>query len=364
MNKWFKSVLAGLLVAALAYILYHKLVPAGRIGFYSANYIVQVVADSRQNNKGPVKDITGDFPVIIKERIRNLGLIPKIKLPGKNLLDITVTHVRDTLLLTQTITQINKIEFREVYTLDDIPGFFAAADKATADLFPGEDKSIYTFLSPVIAAEKAGVSKFPAAIGAANKKDTAMLSRILQRPVLLQSLPADLQFRYGILTDESKLRNNPGDVRLYAIRMKDETGIIQNDDIENSSMDFTEYRGQPSIFIRFNKNGRQKWERITGENVGRYIAIILDGIVVTAPVVHNPIHSSYVRLNTSFTPEQAKKFSEQLTMELLPANLRIIKSEILSENAGNRLTRILISLVAFVITSGLALLVFNSLKNR
>jgi preprotein translocase subunit SecD len=366
MNKWSKSILAGLIIATLIYTLYYKLAPGKHKGQYKVHYLIEAIPDTQQNKK-EAKEITGDIPLIVKQRIRNLGYIPKIKVPDNNRLDITVAHVRDTLLLSQTIMQSNRIEFREVYTLDDIPGFFEAADKATHKLpLPGngEEKSIYTFLSPMIAIERAGVSKFPSAIGAVNKKDTAILSRILREPVLLQALPADLQFRYGILTDEGKLRNTPDDVRLYAIKTKDENEMIRNDDIENAALDYREYTGQPAIFIRLNKNGRQKWEHITNENVGKYIAIILDGIVVTAPVVNNPIHSSDIRLNTRFTLDQAQKFSEQLTTGLLSVNLKIVKSEIASENSENGWTRILISFIAFAITAGLTMLVFNSLKNR
>jgi preprotein translocase subunit SecD len=91
---------------------------------------------------------------------------------------------------------------------------------------------------------------------------------------------------------------------------------------------------------------------------------MLDGMVLTAPIVNNPIHSSDVKMHTGLNPDQARTFSEQLTMGLLPGHLNIIQSETVSENRENGWSRLAISLVAFVITTALAMLVFNSLKNR
>jgi hypothetical protein len=307
-----------------------------------------------------MKDILGETPSIIKQRIKGLGYSSIINMHRDNSLDIIVNDVRDTLLLLQTITRNNKIEFREIYTLDELPNFFTTADMAMDRLISmkGQSPGIYSIISPLIADETKTNLKFPAAIGAINKKDTAVLSQVLRLPILLNSLPADLRFYYGILTDESKLRNNPDDLYLYAIRTKEEEATLENNDIERATVYY------PDIAFEFNTNGAAKWARMTRQNTGRYIAIILDGSVIIAPAVYGPIEGGKTTMHTNFTPDEANNLAAQLRTGILPSDLIITRKEISGEPAGRVLNRALVVLIAFILFSVTSFFTFNALKNR
>jgi SecD/SecF fusion protein len=329
---------------------------------------VHYVLGSRQGQsiKG---DILGDIPAIIKKRINDLGYTSILRIIKDNRLDILVENVHDTFSLRHAILQNTtnqRIEFREVYTLDELPSLFPAADKASGKILVSakrEEESIYSIISPLAPDEIDGKNVFPPALGSVNKKDTVILNRILHQAEVLHALPADLQFYYGILSDENVIRNIPDDLYLYAIRTGDEKAIIQNEDIESAEMKYTS-NDQPGILLKLNDRGGSKWAHLINKNTGRYIAMILDGIVTSAPMIHNASTGRWVMLNGRFTIDEAMILAQQLN-EKLPANdLTIIKEEISSKSQSSRGSLVLILLLTFAVVAGLAFLLFNNLKNR
>ncbi|HEY6504485.1 MAG TPA: hypothetical protein VIZ28_10970, partial [Chitinophagaceae bacterium] len=301
----------------------------------------------------------------IKQRITDLGYNSVIKTRSNNRMEIKVDDVKDTLLVRQTITRNNKIEFMEVYTLDELPGLFETADMVTRRVSGNEDQSIYTVMSPLAPSETDARIEFPAAVGVVSKKDTAVLSHILRQPSLLKIFPADLRFCYGILTDDNIIQNIPDDLYLYAIRTRGQKARIQNNDIQNAFVRFNFDNGRPEVLFYLNKKGKAKWSGITKENIGRYLVITLDGVVITAPKIFAPDEGGRISLQARFTPDEANKLANQLKTGMLAADLAIIYADV---SGGDPVTgmprKILVAAVVFIIFTGLALFTFNSLKNK
>src|SRR5258706_2997753 len=202
MNNWLKSLLAGLVMAVIAFFLSGKILQRRKTELYTAHYIL----GSKPSAGMTPEEIGGELPAIIKRRINELGYESILRVKEDNRLDLLVKHVRDTSLIQKKIQCNRKIEFREVYTLDELPLFYKTADKVTDKLHPsrdGQDLSLYSLISPLVPDETTGHTRFPPAIGATNKKDTEILSNILRHPALLKSVPGDARFYYGILTEES-----------------------------------------------------------------------------------------------------------------------------------------------------------------
>jgi preprotein translocase subunit SecD len=365
MSTWLKAILAGMIVATIVFLVYGKLMPLSKKeGLHDVHYWLKATNETLPG-ESPAKDILGETPSIIKQRITDLGYTSFIRTQRNNNLDILVNNVSDTLLVRQTITRNNRIEFRELYTLDELPNLFTIADKVADKFFSGKGASpgIYSIISPLVSDDATGITKFPAALGAVDKNDTALLSRILQHVSVLQILPADLQFRYGVLTDEGKIRSRPNDLYLYALRTHGEKAGLQNMDIEQAVVYQNSDDGNPDIIFKFNTTGSVKWAAMTSKNIGRYLVIILDGIVITAMAVYSPVTGGITSLHTLFSPVEANNLAKQLKTGMLPADLVITRSEISGEPVAGIYKKLFIVLIAFLVTATAAFFILNTLKN-
>jgi hypothetical protein len=364
MNRWLKSIIAGLAMTGLVFLFYRKLLSRKQPVLYNVHYVLGIAPRTESGDRN--NQLPGELPALIKKKLNELGYISIIRVTKNNNLDILVENVNDTVLLGEVIlpgNKANKLEFREIYTLDELPSLFAAADKASAKVFDSAKKKedgIYSIISPLAPDEIDGRNIFRPALGLVNKKDTAILSRILHQDAVLHSIPPDLQFYYGTVTEASVIRNSPDDLYLYAIRTRFEKAVIQNDDIE--SAEIPDY--QPGIYLRLNKAGIRKWSDMVSKNMGRYVALILDDIVTDAPKIFDTRPESGVILNGSFTMAEATMLVDQLNLGLPANGLSIIKEDISSINTGGQINLILLLSLTFAITAGLVLLIINNLKNR
>jgi preprotein translocase subunit SecD len=352
-------------MTGLVFLFYKNAPGSNKQGIYKVHYIV---GSTQEISAGEA--MLEEIPTAIKKRINDLGYNSVIRILQNKRLDILVDNVTDTSLLRQAVvqnTKTRKIEFREVYTLDELPDLFPAADKVSGKILVAakrKEEGIYSIVSPLAPDEINGRNVFPAALGSVNKKDTVLLNLILNQPAVLQDLPADLQFHYGTLTDDNQILNTPDDLRLYGIKTRGQKALLQNTDIEKAEAEFDSYTGQPEIQIKFDNNGKAKWARMTNDNVDRYLAIILDDLVITAPRVNSPITGGRASLRGRFTREEAIALALQLEQGGLPAGLLIITEEIVSKSTSSRGNLILILSLTFVIATALGFLIFNSLKNR
>jgi len=364
MSIWIKAILSGAIIASFVFFLYDKIAASREPGLYDMHCIVEASLETQPGDIKSKKDILGETPAIIKQRITDLGYNSIVRSYSNNRMDIRIEGVKDTLLVRQTITRSSKIEFREIYTLNELPSLFATADRVTRNLLHNEDLSIYTFMSPLISSEKEGHVEYPAAIAAVNKKDTAVLSRILHHFIVVNVLPADLNFCYGILTDDNIIQNIPDDLYLYAIRTRGEKARLRNNDIEDAMVKNDFEFERPEILFLFTNKGKAKWASMTRENIGRYLVIILDETVIAAPRIYRTNEAGRARLQTRFSTEEAGKLANQLKTGMLAADLVIIQREVSGGTATAMLSKIIAAAIVFIIISCLAFFTFKTLKNR
>ncbi|MBC7948899.1 MAG: hypothetical protein H7Y42_13505 [Chitinophagaceae bacterium] len=365
MNIWIKTIVTATIIAALVWLLNDEIIPRStNAGRYAAHFIVEVSQASAANNRSG-NDVLGELPAIIKQRITELGYPSIVRTIGRTRVEVVVEEVRDTAELQRVILRNNKIEFMEVYTLDELPGFFNTADQVADKLFSdvGEGPGIYSIISPLVSSESKGGPVYPAAIGALNKKDTAVLSRILCQPALKSTLPADLQFHYGILTDDNILLNTPDDLYLYATRKRHEQPDLGNGDIQNARATLDFENDQPMLVCNFNSAGAEKLLLLTQQNINRYLAVLLDGTVLVAPRIYRPNSTGRTRLRTRFTTNEAGLLASQLRSGLLPVDLAIVTREISGGRRSHRMGKVVLPLIAFLVTGLLSFFIFKRLKN-
>jgi SecD/SecF fusion protein len=160
-------------------------------------------------------------------------------------------------------------------------------------------------------------------------EDTAGINRILG-PARKMGLFGDFDFLWMSKT-QPMMEDNVPLLPLIAIRnTSDGQPLLGGEYIVNARADFTVDSGEPMISISMNSEGSQIWSRLTRNEIGREIAITLDGNVLTAPRVQQEITGGRSQITGSFTPVEAGDLAAILRAGALPTPLRIVNEEVIA----------------------------------
>lgn len=181
-------------------------------------------------------------------------------------------------------------------------------------------------------------------VGTALSKDTAKVNRMLAQSQVKELLPKDLRLMWtvkAIADDELKYYTNDVEgaknslFQLVAIKSTsiDGRAPLEGDAI-TSARAATGQRGGYEIDMTMNNEGARVWARLTGDNIGRSIAIALDGMVYSFPNVNDKISGGRSQISGNFTPEEAKDLANILKSGKLPAPARIIEDIVVGPSLG------------------------------
>lgn len=126
-------------------------------------------------------------------------------------------------------------------------------------------------------------------------------------------------------------RKSSGRPAQYVVRKRVE---VAGDDLDNAQASFSQSTGEPIITFKFNTAGARKFAETTRENVGKPFAIVLDGKVLSAPVIREPILGGSGEISGSFTTESARDLAVLLRAGALPAPLKIIEQRTVGPDLG------------------------------
>ncbi len=169
--------------------------------------------------------------------------------------------------------------------------------------------------------------------GYAHYKDTAEVNRLLAMPEVKNALPRDLRLKWGVKAADF---DNSGQVfELYAIKSTERNGRAPLEgDVIVDAMDTYDQHGKPCVSMSMNTDGSRRWATLTKNNVGRNIAIVLDGYVYSAPNVQNEITGGNSQITGNFTPELTKDLANVLKSGKMPAPARIVQEDIVGPSLG------------------------------
>lgn len=105
-------------------------------------------------------------------------------------------------------------------------------------------------------------------------------------------------------------------------------------DLKSAQTVFDQNTGKPSVSIEFTEEGSKKFEEITGRNVGKPLAIVLDQDLVSAPVVNEKIAGGTAQISGSFTVEDANKLEVQLNAGALPIPVKLVEEKTVGATLG------------------------------
>ena len=142
-------------------------------------------------------------------------------------------------------------------------------------------------------------------------------------------LPSDVRFEWGI---KGEPQNN-GRFSLYALKVSTPDGKAPLDGsvIVDARETYAERGAEAKVSMSMNSEGIQDWARLTGDNIGRCIAIVLDGYVYSAPVVRQKIEGGSSEISGNFTIQEAKDLANVLKSGKVPAPARIIQDTVVGQ---------------------------------
>ena len=170
-------------------------------------------------------------------------------------------------------------------------------------------------------------------IGYANYKDTAEVNRYLAMPEVKENLPKNLRLLWSVSASEFDPLAQT--FELYGIKMTERNGKapLEGDVMVDAKDDFDRY-GKPCVNMSMNTDGARRWAQLTKQNIGKWIAIVLDGYVYSAPVVQDEITGGSSIISGNFTPDQTKDLANVLNSGKMPAPAHIVQEDIVGPSLG------------------------------
>ncbi len=169
------------------------------------------------------------------------------------------------------------------------------------------------------------------AVGVSNYKDTALVNSYLTSRQARELLPRDVVFRWTVKAmDEAEQF-----YQLIAIKTNREgKAPLEGDVITDANAQFAQYSSASEVSMSMNQEGAKIWARLTKENIGKSIAIILDDHVYSYPTVNAEITGGNSSISGNFTPEEAKDLANVLKSGKMSAPARIVQEDIIGPSLG------------------------------
>lgn len=172
-------------------------------------------------------------------------------------------------------------------------------------------------------------------LGYVAKKDTALLNDYLAMDIVRNKFPNNVKFLYG--AEDKKSRKNPNaPLRLYAIKtaMGGSEAKLEGDRVVNARMDFNPLTGQPEVSMEMDAVGARIWKKMTGDNKGRFVAVVLDDKVYSSPIVNDEIAGGRTSISGGFSTQEADDLANILQTGKLPAPARIVQEQVVGPTLG------------------------------
>ena len=198
-------------------------------------------------------------------------------------------------------------------------------------------------------------------VGYASARDTAAINKAIYGQVAKQVLPTDLRLMWSAKpTDNIQAKNI---YELHALKVTTTNGRapLEGDVITDASDQFNHVSGAPEVSMSMNSEGARRWSELTKANIGKAIAIVLDGVVYTSPRILSQIDGGQSSITGNFTIEDTKDLANTLKSGRMPAPAHIVQEEVVGPTLGAQSIQqgIISVAIAFVLLIVYMLVVYN-----
>ncbi|WKK66382.1 protein translocase subunit SecDF [Lutimonas zeaxanthinifaciens] len=299
---------------------------------------------------------------VLRSRIDRFGVtqpnIQRIGESGRILIELP--GAKDIDRVRKLLQSTAELQFWEVFTNQELSQFFLSANTKLAEILKVEDEvedaqdttqSEEDEIDDLLGEVKDSVNfetanplfsklfpRFPQSqndissiIATASVKDTAEINQYLAMKEIRALLPAEQ--KYAKFAWDAKANNDF--ISLYALKSnRNDEAPIQGDVISDASQVFDQLGANPEVSMTMNSKGTKQWAKMTTANVGKFVAVVLDDYVYSAPRVNDAITTGRTSIMGQFTIDEAQDLANALKSGKLPAAARIIQSDVVGPSLG------------------------------
>ncbi|MBQ3978380.1 MAG: protein translocase subunit SecD, partial [Bacteroidales bacterium] len=324
---------------------------------------------------------------VLRNRIDRFGVTqPSIqKLGNSGRILVELPGVKEPERVRKLLQGTASLEFWETFTNQEITGYLAEANAKLAEILaddaaetpaeeakPAGEESVveseiaqtqtsdsdleaYKRQNPLFSILTPSQYTGNACIGFATGADTAKVNRYLAMPQIAEIFPAEFIPMWSV--KPSEMFDSDNIFELVAIKSTSRNGKAKLDGgvVTDARVVYDHgTNGEPSVSMSMNAEGANIWARMTGDNVGRQIAIVLDGMVYSYPNVNSAITGGQSSITGNFTPDEATDLVNVLKSGKLPAPATIIQEQVVGPSLGAK--SIKAGMISFLIAFLLVLL--------
>ena len=170
-------------------------------------------------------------------------------------------------------------------------------------------------------------------VGYASVRDTAAINKIIYSQLAKQIFPSDLKLLWGAKPAEGLNKKNVFELYALKVTTADGRAPLEGDVVTFAKDEFDQH-GRPQVSMTMNSEGAREWAALTKANQGKAIAIVLDGVVYSAPRVDGAISGGQSSISGNFTIEDTKDLANTLKSGRMPAPAKIVQEEVVGPTLG------------------------------
>ena len=321
---------------------------------------------------------------VLRNRIDRFGVTqPNIqKLGNSGRILVELPGVKEPERVRKLLQGTASLEFWPTYTNEEIEGYLAEANAFLAQMQAAEEtvaevaeetesedilaeelkqaendaaaEAELLKQNPLFALLQPSGARGHACIGYAHYADTAQINKLLAMPQVKQFFPPEFKPMWTVKA--SAMDPNENIFELVAIKAptRDGKAPLDGGAVTDARVQYGNNGGSPEVSMTMNAEGANVWARLTKDNIGRQIAIVLDGMVYSYPNVPSEISGGSSQITGQFTLEEAEDLANVLKSGKLPAPATIIQEQVVGPSLGAE--SINAGLISFVIAFILVLL--------
>ena len=316
---------------------------------------------------------------VLRNRIDRFGVTqPNIqKLGNSGRILVELPGVKEPERVRKLLQGTASLEFWTTYDNAEVEAYLAEANATLAELLADTEEAVveetpategdslleaelqqaenevaneaaYRKQNPLFSVLQPSGARGYACIGYANYADTAQVNKYISMAQARGIFPPEFRAMWSVKPSQA-FAGNENIYELVAIKAASRDGKAPLDGgvVTDARVSYGNTGGNPSVSMSMNAEGANVWARLTKDNIGKQVAIVLDGMVYSYPTVNSEISGGSSEISGNFTLEEAEDLANVLKSGKLPAPATIIQEQVVGPSLGAE--SINAGLISFVI---------------
>ena len=312
---------------------------------------------------------------VLRNRIDRFGVTqPNIqKLGNSGRILVELPGVKEPERVRKLLQGTASLEFWATYDNTEVEYFLSEANAKLAELLGGVEEvaaetekaddvleaelqnsqndaaaaAAYKKQNPLFAVLQPSGARGNACIGYAHYADTAKVNQYLSMPQVKALFPREFKPMWTVKASQWIPGENIFELVAIKVTSRDGKAVLDGGAVTDARVQYGNTGGNPEVSMTMNQEGANVWAKMTKDNIGKQIAIVLDGMVYSYPTVNGAIEGGSSQITGNFTLEEAEDLANVLKSGKLPAPATIIQEQVVGPSLGAE--SINAGLISFVI---------------